>query len=49
MGQAGRAKAMQMYTAPQYYTNVMMAYKAAAADVRARSREGAKAQRPQVV
>jgi glycosyltransferase involved in cell wall biosynthesis len=50
MGQAGRAKAMQMYTAQQYYVNLMMAYKsAAAAGERADSREGAKAQRPQVV
>ncbi|MCC6153125.1 MAG: glycosyltransferase [Candidatus Hydrogenedentes bacterium] len=50
MGQAGRAKAMQMYTARQYYVNLLNAYKAAASQREAaHSSESAKARHPQVV
>lgn len=50
MGTAGRAKAMRMYTAQQYYVNLMMAYDAAAAvEGREVIREGAKSTRAQVV
>lgn len=48
MGRAGRAKAMQSYTARHYFINLMTAYKAAAAGAPAES-PGAANARPQVV
>ncbi|NUM52753.1 MAG: glycosyltransferase [Candidatus Hydrogenedentes bacterium] len=50
MGVSGRAKAMRMYTAQQYYVNLMMAYKSAAkVGERTESPESAKTRQPQVV
>ncbi|HRI87194.1 MAG TPA: glycosyltransferase, partial [Candidatus Hydrogenedentes bacterium] len=49
LGLAARAKALQSYTANQYYANLIAGYKAAAQRVSAELQQGAKARKPQVV